>query len=114
LVPIAGVCLGGTWSLLGASLRPHLRIRTEDRGEKAVFLEDRRRTVLLARILTHTIDPGSGFFDEGDAVEQVGNKGIAKKQLGAGSFGRFDVDQDVLSAGPAGDSLYSSVTPSPS
>ena len=49
------------WLLYGSHLRPNLRIRMEDRGEKAVILEDRRRAVLIVSLLTHALDTGSPF-----------------------------------------------------
>ena len=109
LVPTCAV-LG---CLLGARLRPYLRIRIEDRGEKAVLLEDRRRAMLCPCLLAHALDTGSGLLDEGDAVEQVGNEGIAADALPA-EVGKLHPLGQAAGAGdldPVGIDLHEDIGP---
>jgi len=68
--------MGLTWFQLGARLRPHFRIRTEDSRKESVFLEGGLRAALVPGFIAHTLDAGSRFPDEGNPVEQVGNQDI--------------------------------------
>ena len=116
LVPnwsLLGPDLCGTWCLFGARLRPYLRIGIEDRGEKPVFLEGRRRAMLCPCLFAHALDTRPGLLDEGDAVEHIGKKGIAADALPA-EVGKLHPLGQAAGAGdldPVGIDLHEDIGP---
>ena len=64
-------------------------------------------------LIAHALDTGSGLLDEGDAVEQVGNEGIAADALPA-EVGKLHPLGQAAGAGdldPVGIDLYENIGP---